>query len=765
VSLSPGTRLAQFEVVEPIGAGGMGEVYRARDSRLGRDVALKVLPDHLAGDSEMRARFEHEARAIAAISHPNIMAIHELAMVDGQPVAVVELLEGENLRSRMGRGLLPWREAVQLAAHVADGLAAAHAKGIIHRDLKPENIFITHDGRPKILDFGLARTEPAMAALAAASTFIATEPGRVMGTVGYMAPEQIRGETADAATDIFAFGCTLLEMLTGERPFVRATAADSLAALLNEPAPNLLLSGLQVPARLADVVAHCLEKDRVHRFASARDLAAALRTLLTDSAVTHTTVARRRARMRSLAVLPFVNTGGEAEADYLSDGITESIINSLSQLPKLRVVPRSTVFAYKGLTVNPRSVGLALNVDSLVTGRVVQQGSLLNVQAELVDVATETQVWGDQYRHPVAELISLQEQIAWQISEALRIRLSAPQKKRFRKRATGSGDAYQQYLRGRHEWSKWRAEGFRNAVGHFEAAIGIDPKYALAYAGLAETYGALGYYGHLPTDVAMTRASAAAYAALDLDPGLAQAHVAIGVCRMFHSWDWIGAEHALRKGLELEPRNPTIHMYIGLLQTALARHDDALASMRRGRELDPLSVLMQMSVAWALYFARQYREALDAIREVTLLDPGFPNALAFLAITYERLGLFERAAETLGRAAMFFTARVGEDTVAALKAGLAADGPRGYWRARVRLAEILRHESNSSGVAEYASGVAMAQAGHIDDAFVHLDRMTAQRTGQAAFLMVDPSLDPLHADPRWQTLMRRIGLTPSLAPA
>ena len=240
----------------------MGEVYRARDSRLGRDVALKVLPDHLAADSEMRARFEHEARAVAAISHPNIMAIHELAMVDGQPVAVVELLEGENLRSRMGRGLLPWREAVQLAAHVADGLAAAHAKGIIHRDLKPENIFITRDGRPKILDFGLARTEPAMAALAAASTFVATEPGRVMGTVGYMAPEQVRGEAADAATDIFAFGCTLLEMLTGQRPFVRATPADSLAALLNEPAPNLLLSGLDIPPRLADVVAHCLEKDR-----------------------------------------------------------------------------------------------------------------------------------------------------------------------------------------------------------------------------------------------------------------------------------------------------------------------------------------------------------------------------------------------------------------------------------------------------------------------------------------------------------------------
>ena len=758
MSLTPGTHLAQFEVVAPIGAGGMGEVYRARDSRLGRDVALKVLPDHLAGDSEMRKRFEHEARAIAAISHPNIMAIHELAIVDGQPIAVVELLEGENLRSRLARGPMPWRDAVQLVAHVADGLAAAHAKGVIHRDLKPENIFITADMHPKILDFGLARTEPAMAAVAAASTFVATEPGRVLGTVGYMAPEQVRGETADSATDLFALGCTFLEMLTGERPFVRTTAADSLAALLNEAAPNLLLLGLDVPPRLADIVAHCLEKDRAHRFSSARDLAAALRALLTDSATGQPTVTRRRVRMRSLAVLPFVNTGGETGADYLSDGITESIINSLSQLPKLRVIPRSTVFAYKGTAVNPRSVGLALNVDSLVTGRVMQQGPLLNIQAELVDVATETQVWGDQYRHPVTELLSLQEQIAWQISEALRIRLTAPEKKRLHKRATRSGDAYQEYLRGRHEWSKWRAEGFRKAIEHFDAAIRIDPKYARAYAGLAETYGVMGYYGQLATDIAMTRSAAAAYSALDLDPRLAEAHAAMGVCRMFHSWDWIGAEHAFHKALELEPRGPVTHMYMGLLHTALGRHDGAIAATRRGRELDPLSLLMQMGVAWALYFARRYQESLDALREVTLLDPEFPDALSFLGVIYERLGLLERAAESFGRASRFFGAPVGEEAVAAMKAGLEADGPLGYWRVRIEFANALRENPAGSGVAEYASAVATAQAGDIDQAFVHLDRVTAQRVGQAAFLKVDPSLDPLHADERWPMILRRIGL-------
>ena len=418
--------------------------------------------------------------------------------------------------------------------------------------------------------------------------------------------------------------------------------------------------------------------------------------------------------MRSLAVLPFVNAGGETEADYLSDGITESIINSLSQLPKLRVIPSSTVFAYKGMAVNPRSVGLALNVDSLVTGRVMQQGSLLNIQAELVDVTTETQVWGDQYRHPVSELISLQEQIAWQISEALRIRLTAPEKRRLHKRATAAAMRTRSTCADATSGASGGRTASARRSGTSSAAIRIDPKYARAYAGLAETYGVMGYYGHLATDVAMTRASAAAYAALDLDPGLAEAHAAMGVCRMFHSWDWIGAEHALNKALELEPRSPVTHMYIGLLHTALGRHDEAIAAARRGRELDPLSLLMQMGVAWTLYFARRYQESLDALREVTLLDPGFPDALSFLGVIYERLGLLERAAESFGRASWFFGAPVQEAAVTAMKAGLEADGGLGYWRVRVQFADALRQTAAAAGVAEYASAVAMTQAGNID---------------------------------------------------
>jgi eukaryotic-like serine/threonine-protein kinase len=300
VPLAPGTRIAQYEVIARIGAGGMGEVYRAHDERLGRDVALKILPDHLADDAEMRARFEHEARAVAALSHPNIMAIHELVGVVDRPVAVVELLEGESLRTVLDRGPLPWREAVQLGARLADGLAAAHDKGIVHRDVKPENIFVCSDGRPKILDFGLARSGTAFAASVSAATFAPTEPGTVLGTIGYMAPEQVRGEEVSPATDVFALGCTLAEALTGEKPFARATPVDSIAAVLGEPPPQLLATGRDLPPRLAEIVAHCLEKQPHARFTSARDLAAALRSLLTDSTSAQAVVPRRRrARVRS----------------------------------------------------------------------------------------------------------------------------------------------------------------------------------------------------------------------------------------------------------------------------------------------------------------------------------------------------------------------------------------------------------------------------------------------------------------------------------
>lgn len=760
--LARGTRIAQYEVMDRIGTGGMGEVYRAHDSRLGRDVALKVLPDHLAEDVEMRARFEHEARAVASLSHPNIMAIHELVATVDRPVAVVELLEGESLRTVVTRGPVAWREATQLTARVADGLAAAHEKGIVHRDVKPENIFVCSDGRPKLLDFGLARSESLLSPSVSAATFAATEPGRVLGTIGYMAPEQVRGEQVGPGTDIFALGCTLAELLTGDKPFSRGTPAESLAALLHDLPPQLVASGRDIPPRLADIVTHCLEKEPDARFTSARDLAAALRTLLTDSSTGGAVVPRRRTRTRSLAVLPFAGGESDPGAEYLADGITESIINSLSQLPKLRVVPRSTVFAYKGRDVNPRSIGLALNVDVLVTGRVVQQGSQVSIQAELVDVAQETQLWGDRYRYPVSELLSLQEQIAWQISEALRMRLTGRERKRLHKRPTGNSEAYQEYLRGRHAWSQWTVEGFRRALAHFDAAIAKDPKYARAYAGLGDTYGAMGYYGFLPPEIAMTRAQAAAHKALDLEPHLAEAHATMGITRMFYYWDWIGAEQALARAIESDPRFSNAHMLQGLLYSILGRHDAAVAAARRGQDLDPLSMLMQMGVGWALYFARRFTAALDTFRGVTMVDPAFPEALSMIAGVQERMGELERAADALGQTSRFFGMRSMEGVSDRLKAGLAAAGPRGYWHARRDLLQDAQQQIQDGSterayVPAYAYAIVEAQLGDFDRAFGHLEEMLAHRSTHAVFLQVDPSFDPLRGDPRFDNVLKRMG--------
>ena len=763
VGLSPGTRVAQYEIVDLIGAGGMGEVYRARDSRLDRDVALKVLPEHLAGDPVMRSRFEREARAIALLSHPNILAIHELAFIDDRPVAVVELLEGESLRVRLSRGPMAWRDVVQVGARIADGLAAAHAKGIVHRDLKPENVILTADQRPKILDFGLARsTSPAKVTShgESAPTVAVTEPGRILGTVGYMSPEQVRGGPVGPPTDIFSLGCTLVEMLTGHQPFTRSTPAESLAAVLHETPAPLVPGESGAPDGLRAVVEHCLEKAPEDRFQSGSDVATALRALLLESTGSHPESGRtrsRKQRTRGLAVLPFTQTGRDPDAEYLGDGLTESVINSLSQLPKLRVVPRSTVFRYKERDLDVRSLGLSLNVELLVTGRVTQQGHELNVQVELVDVPTESQVWGEQFRCPISELLAVQEQIAWQISEALRIRLTGEQKKRLRARPTRDDEAYREYLRGRHAWAQWTPEGFKRAIGHFERAISRDPAYALAYSGLSDTLGAMSYYGFVPPAIGMPRSEAAARRALELDDKLAEAHTTAGQARLFFHRDWTGAEAAFKRAIALNPRHAPAHTFYALLLMALGRFDEATAAATRGRDLDPLSPVMQMGLIWIAYFARRYGEVVDATRELILVSPNFAEAATVLLLAYERLGQLDRAVEALRSAAKCF--KLPDTGVARLQRALDEGGPRAYWRMRL---ELLTEVAASDYVTPFAFASVHTQVGNLDAAFEALDRLLEERAGQAVFLGIDPALDPLRQDARFERLLRRVGLPESV---
>ncbi|HVL68983.1 MAG TPA: protein kinase [Vicinamibacterales bacterium] len=748
MSLAPGTRLAQYEVTAPLGSGGMGEVYRARDLRLARDVAIKVMADHLAADPAMRQRFEIEARAVAALSHPSILSIHELGIVEGRPFAVMELLEGQTLRARLQEGALPWREAVRIGAAVADGLAAAHLKGIIHRDLKPENVFLTGDGSVKILDFGLAlhRLEMATAELA---TGLRTAPGVVVGTFGYMSPEQVTGERVDGRSDIFAAGCLVFEMLSGRRLFEGATPQELLANLLHDALPDLSAIDPAAPSALRTIVARCVDRQAARRFASAGDLAMALRALLTNTS-DRSGVRRPRPRGKSLAVLPFVNTGADAQIEYITDGITESIINSLSQLPGLRVVPRSLVFRYKGLQTDPSTVGLALNARTILTGHILQQGDMLHIQAELVDTATESQMWGERFRQKASELLAVQEEIAWQISEALRLKLTGEQKKKLRKRPTIDSEAYQEYLRGRHHWHQWGPESFRKAVEHFERALSHDPEYALAYAGLGGAYGALSYYGMMRPAEGFPRARAAAQRALEIDPRLADAHVVLALERLFHGWDWPAAEASLLRALELDPELALAHAVYTLFLVSSGRFEEALAAAQRARALDPLSPFISMSVAWVYHFWGRPAEAAREIHDVLSLRPGLVDAGNILMASYESLERYEEAAALMDTQTCWSLPIDGRRLVEAWRTG----GAEAYWRARL---EEMLAPGEAPPLAGFTFAVAHCSLGEYDKAIDYLERMVDAHAGGSVFIAADEMLACLRGLPRFEALLARIG--------
>jgi eukaryotic-like serine/threonine-protein kinase len=755
MSLSAGSRLAQYEIVEPIGSGGMGVVYRGRDSRLGRDVALKVMAAHIAADPEMRRRFETEARAVAALSHPNIRSIHELAVVDGVPVAVMELLEGETLRMRLKRGALTWRESVETAAAIADGLSAAHTRGIIHRDLKPENVFLTTDGGVKILDFGLALQRLDQPS-SEGPTVAATAQGVVLGTFGYMSPEQVTGERVDARSDIFALGCVLYEMMSGRALFTGSTPQEIIARLLHDSVPELVAFDPLAPSELRPILSRCVDRVTTRRFESAQDVAMALRALLTGSAAVGTAGSKRRAaRGKSLAVLPFVNAGTDPATEYLIDGITESIINSLSQLGGLRVVPRSLVFRYKGLQADPSTVGLALNARTILTGRVLQQGEFLNIQAELVDTSTESQLWGEQFRQRISELMVVQQEIAWQISEALRLKLTGHQKKKLRKKPTVDPDAYQDYLRGRYHWNNWSPDGFKRALECFERAIGRDPLYALAYAGLADTLGSMAYYGFIAPEDGFPRAKAAATRAIELDPDVPDAHSSLALSLLFWDRDWAGAEREFKAAISLNPQLAIPHALYSIYLMAVGCFDEAIDEGRQAQRLDPLSLLTNMTVCWALHFARRTEEVMREVRRARELAPTYQDASIILMNAYEDLGRFEDAARVCSDPVCFGVKADANQLIEAYRTG----GPEAYWRKRL---EVLDSAPDRSGLRDFGYAVIYARLGEADKAIDHLERMVDMRAGGAVFIAVDPYVKRFSDHPRFKRLMERVG-TPTVS--
>ncbi len=748
MSLAAGHRIAQYEILAPLGSGGMGEVYRARDLRLDREVAIKVMASHIAADPEMRRRFETEARAVASLSHSAILSIYEMAITDGLPCAVMELLEGQNLRQRLQSGSLAWRDSVRIASAVADGLAAAHGRGIVHRDLKPENIFLTQDGHVKILDFGLAvhRLDGPLAT-SEGVTIAQTVRGTVLGTFGYMSPEQVYGERVDGRSDIYALGCVLYELLTGRRLFPGSTPEEVLAQALHGT-PDFSAIDPLAPKELRTIVARAVERDIKRRFETAQDLSMALTALLTGSVAAGKGPSRPRGK--SLAVLPFVNGGADPQLEYLTDGITESIINSLSQLAGLRVVPRSLVFRYKGLQADPATVGLALNARTILTGHVTQHDDLLIIQAELVDTVSESQLWGEQFRQRVDDVMAVQEEIAWRISEALRLKLTPKQKTRLRKRHTVNPEAYQEYLRGRHHWNAWRPDSFRRALEHFSRAIELDPAYALAYAGLGDAYGAMAYYGYVAPQDGFPRARAAAERAIALSPEIPDAHVPIGLERLFWARDWPGALREMERAIELNPSLAIARSFYALVLVTSGRFDEALTEARRAIELDPLSSVVNMGVAWVHHFSGNHEAALQEALRTRELAANFDEAGNVVLGSYEALGRFEDAARIASEQPCWGLPLDGSQLLAAYREG----GPQAYWRKRLELMEAI----GGPPQVFYGYAIVHCELGNPDRAIDYLERMVDENVGGTVFIGVDPTLATLKGHPRYDALVKRAGL-------
>jgi serine/threonine protein kinase/tetratricopeptide (TPR) repeat protein len=756
--LAAGARVGHYEIVSLLGEGGMGQVYRGRDPRLGRDIAIKVLGSDAVQDVEATARLEREARAIAALSHPNILAVHDVGRENATFYIVTELLEGKTLRDQIRTAPISWRRAVEIGAEVAEGLSAAHAKSIVHRDLKPENIFLTVEGRVKILDFGLAQTDPLLSqrdeANIPTTKWFQTHPGTVIGTLGYMAPEQLRGEAVDPSADIFSLGCILYEMVTAKKPFHRESGAATIAAILKDSLPREELSAA-VPPDFQRIIEGCVEKNPTTRFQSARDLALTLRAIgssqIHDDLVK--TIVRRRTSktIDSIAVLPLQNASHEADAEYLSDGITETLINKLSQLPKLKVMARSTVFRYKGRDVDAQSAGRELRVRAVLSGTVKHIGDSLHVSVELVDSLDGAQLWGESYSHPFADLVKLQEELAREIAEKLRPKLTGAEKKKLRRKATENSEAYQLYLKGRYQWNKRTEESVRRGIQLFREAIESDPSFASAYAGLADSFITLATNIPLPPHEVMPKAKAAAMRAIEIDEGLAEAWTSLAAVRWWFEWDWEGAEEAYRRAIDLNPNYATAHDGYAMLLAARARFDEAVEQFSKASDLDPLSLIIAVHAGWPFYFARDFESAIRRFRKALELDEKFIPAHGWLGLALGQQHRYTEASEAFGRA-------LEVDSIPILLAMLAhTRAIAGERDDALFLLGTLEGEAQTRYISPYDIAVIHAGLGDKTEAIAQLRKALEDRSAWMVFLNVDPRLDSLRDDPAFAEIAETLG--------
>ena len=749
------SRLGPYEIVASIGAGGMGEVYRARDTRLGRDVAVKVLPEPFANNPDRQSRFEREAKAVAALSHPNILSIHDYGTYEGVTYAVMELLEGETLRSRLKKGPLPWREAVEIGAAIADGLAAAHAKGIIHRDLKPENLFLTADGRVKILDFGLARIALVPTNQSETSPYVPaeTEAGTVMGTVGYMSPEQVRGQSADAPSDLFSFGCVMYEMMSGQRAFQRETAAETMTAILHDEPRELTNSGNPIPAELGRLIRQCLAKNPHQRLQSARDLALALRATASNPSFSAST---DRRSVEAVAILPFENVGGDPKTEYLSDGIADHLIISLLQVRRegLKVRPFSSVSRYRRQWADVPAIGRELNVQVLVTGTLHQVGDDLWIGVAVVDAHEDNQLWGKRYQGKLSDILDIQDQIARDVAANLRLRLTGEEEQRLTKRYTEDPEAYLLYREAVYHWNKFTLEGLNTAIEYCNRALRRDANYALAFVGLAQCHVLLGnlYVGPRAT---FGEARRCAERALGIDDRLYEAHTFLGAVYLFHDWNWASAERELKQGaMRSDAHTSSLTLY-GFYLAAMGRLPEALDTLRREQEIDLRRPAHRNELAMCHNWLRQYDRAIPEAQKAIDLDANFQFAYAELATAYVQKGM-------------------AKDAIAALEAALKrgqlhprVQGTLGYAYAMAgerAAAQRVLAEMTRLAPDRFAFALPIARIhsalGDKDRAFEWLQKACDERDSYAIWVKVDPTLDNLRSDPRFAQVLREMGLPP-----
>ena len=764
---SPG-RLSHYQLIEKIGEGGMGEVWQALDPRLGREVAVKILAEKLTGDPERVARFEREARAIAALNHPNIVTIYSVEEAQGRRFITMELVAGQPLSRSIPSGGLPLERFFDIAIQLADAVGAAHARGITHRDLKPGNVMLSEDGRVKVLDFGLAKSGQERGRERGpgeeASTDSLSSDGLVLGTLPYMSPEQLQGRPVDLRTDIFSIGAILYEMATGEAPFQGRTSADLIAAILRDEPVAADERIPSLPRQLGRILRHGLQKDPERRFQTVLDLRNELQDLIAEMAPSggssaHGSSARGepgngvfRAEPGSVAVLPLQNLSGDPEQEYFADGMTDALIADLAKIGALKVISRTSVMQYKGARKPLREIAAALGVGAVVEGSVQRSGRRVRINAQLINAATDRHLWAETYERDLGDILDLQSEVASAIARKILVKLTPRERTRLGSAGRVNPEAHESCLKGRHFWYQRTPESVSKGLDYFRQAVAADPSYACAWAGIADSYIVDGgRYLSVPPDVAYSRARDAAEKAVELDDELAEAHTSLAAVLTDYDWDWAGADREYRRAIELNPSYVTAHSWYAEQLSRMGRHKEAIHEAGVARDLDPLSLAANMVVAWILFFARRYDRAISEAEKTLELDPDYATAHRILGWAYEETGSYERAiaahlkASELSQSAPSFKGQLGR--------AYALAGRRE--QAREILDEMLEL-ARRTPVSSFDVCLIHLALGDADLAMEWLHQAYEDHSDHLPYLKVNPRIDALRADARFQALIGRM---------